>query len=152
MQEVNVFWSSPQAYEYLAYLDESNRDKLYAIVGLSRRVREDGSRAEKLFYLGLTHRHTFNRINDANHPFGRVEAVHGAYWEIRVRVGEIDPGVGRRLTGVLVNEVEAAQIYFHQPSFNTRNTGSYATRDMLIRNRTRHGARTVPSLRAQLVA
>lgn len=152
MQEVNVFWSSPQSYEYLAKFEESNRDKLYAIVGRSRRVREDSSRAEKLFYLGITHRHTFRRIHDANHPFFRVEATHGAYWEIRVRVGEIDPGVGRRLTGVLVNEVEAAQIYFHQPPLNTRNTRSYSTRDMLIRNRTRQGARTVPSLRAQLVA
>lgn len=146
MQEINVFWSSPQSYEHLAKFDESNRDRLYAIVGRCRRPREDGSRSEKLFYLGLTHRHTFSRINDVNHPFRRVDAAHGAYWDIRFRVGQVDPGVGRRLTTALVNEVEAAQIYFHQPPFNTKNTVSYATRDMLIRNRTRQGTKAVPSL------
>jgi hypothetical protein len=152
MQEINVYWTSPQAFEYLANFNESNRDKLYAVVGRSRRVRQDGTRSEKLFYLGLTQRHTFARINDANHPFRTIEQEHDAYWEIRVRVGQIEPGVGRRLTSQLVNEVEAAQIYFHQPPFNSRNTGSYAARDMLIRNRTRQGARAVPSLLTELVA
>jgi len=141
--DVTVFWSPPNSIEYLRERLEVHRDRVYAIVGRP----PPGSQVEPVtFYIGQTRRHTGDRLRDRGHKFERIVAAESRQYNVKVRVGRIEPGTSARVTAALVNDIEALLIGANQPSYNqhypTPREGTVAS----IENVTAKGTRLVDEI------
>ena len=142
--EITVTWSGIRRLHNLHRYDDPAPVWLYAIVGQSKRVRSDGTRRWRVFYIGQSERPTVHRLADSDHAVHRIRESHERNWELYVRAGEIQPPRRVVLDKSLVDDVEAAQIHFHhhyhpEGLFNTQHTVAYLRRAMVIRNISAHG-------------
>ena len=147
VQEVSVRWSRPVSLASVGEQEQVWRDCLYAIIGVSRRENTSGGRNRRLFYIGFSERHLWDRFTDQNHKLHKINAERSRHWNVRIRTGYVDPGPGRRLSQSLALEIESALIWEHMPMYNVKNTKTWYGRDMLIRNTTASGRGTIPVLK-----
>lgn len=145
-RRIDIYWSRPMTLDALGDHAEGRRDCLYAIVGASRSWMWPWMRRRRLFYLGFSERHIFDRLADPDHKLELIRRRHERRWDIRVRVGHVDPGENRRLSRRLALEVESALIWWHTPEYNVASTRTFTGRDMTIRNLTESGRGAIPGL------
>lgn len=149
---VPVYWTRPMTFEALAEYEDRQSDRLYAVVGRYRHGGTGRDALRTLFYIGTTRQFIYERLARPEHKIWQVEEDHGHAWQILTRVGAIVPEHLSRLSKQLVLEVEAAQIFHHEPPFNVRNVNSYFTRPMVVENWTRSGKGAVPELKHRFEA
>ena len=149
-QYVRVLWGRPKKWDDLKRHEDSDREVLYAIIGTHKRPRKSGKRTTKVFYIGQTRRKTFQRLSDRQHPRWLIQQRKGPTWDLVVRVGQIEPGPGKRVTRPLINDVEAALIYGIQPSKCSKNRKSYSGRTLKVLNRTRSGKGMITGIGASV--
>lgn len=128
MEEVIINWNGPYKFERMSQYEVSYSNGIYAI------SRVWGNN-ETLIYLGQTIRSFATRLNEH-----QEEWLSGVRGQVKVRLGIVEFGQGRKFSQIKLNDIEALLINWHQPPYNAKSMNYYHGRDELtIINKGRKG-------------